>query len=285
MRLGEFCGDGTYAYLLDRPTTVPVDSPLVVFDTRRCPQDVLRPVMFAILEYVTATVERHWDAHKQRAAEPRAPLFAGRSIMLIDEAWHIVGRPETGEYANDLALRARHLGLVLIVMSQQLSQFDTEYGLALVRNSTIQMLLAQHPSEIAFIRDAWACPRSRRAHRPLKTVKGSHAEMLWINGTRGRGRVALRIGPTEYWAFTSDRRRRRAAARGQAAEHDGDVWAAIADLARTNESATRDRASRSMTGQLPHRTRRHGRPRAPRRAPWRRCWPCAESAAATALPR
>ena len=86
MRLSEYCGDGTYAYLLDRETTVPADSPLVVFDTRRCPQDVLRPVMFSIMEYVTATVERHWAAHRARAAEPGAPRFAGRSIMLIDEA-------------------------------------------------------------------------------------------------------------------------------------------------------------------------------------------------------
>ena len=43
MRLNEYCGEGTYAYLLDRATTVPADSPLVVFDTRRCPTDVLRP--------------------------------------------------------------------------------------------------------------------------------------------------------------------------------------------------------------------------------------------------
>ena len=69
--------------------------------------------------------------------------------MLIDEAWHLVGRPETGEYANDLARRARHLGLCLIVMSQQLSDFDTEHGLALLQNSTMQMLLAQHPNELA----------------------------------------------------------------------------------------------------------------------------------------
>ena len=74
--------------------------------------------------------------------------------MLIDEAWHLVGRPETGEYANDLARRARHLGLVLIVMCQQLSDFDTEHGLALLQNSTMQLLLAQHPNEIPFIRDA-----------------------------------------------------------------------------------------------------------------------------------
>ena len=240
MRLNEYCGDGTYAYLLDRLTTVPSDSPLVVFDTRRCPQDALRPVMFSILEYVTGTVERHWAAHKHLAARPGAPIFAGRSIMLIDEAWNIVRRPETGEYANDLALRARHLGLFLIVMSQQLSQFDTESGLALLQNSTVQMLLAQHPFEVDFIRDALHLPDEQaRLVGRLKTVKGSHAEMLWINGTRGRGRVALRVGPTEYWAFTSDQGADVPLREAKLLAHDGDTWAAITELAREGSRAAR----------------------------------------------
>ena len=131
-RLAEYCGEGTYAYLLDRETTVPFEAPLVVFDTRRCPESELRLVMFQVMEYVTATVERHWEAHKAAAGTPGAPLFLGRSIMLIDEAWHLINRPETGAYANNLARRARHLGLVLIVMCQQLSDFDTEHGVALV---------------------------------------------------------------------------------------------------------------------------------------------------------
>jgi hypothetical protein len=67
-------------------------------------------VTFSIMEYVTATVERHWQAHKSEAGKPGAPLFMGRSIMLIDEAWHLISRPETGAYANNLARRARHLG-------------------------------------------------------------------------------------------------------------------------------------------------------------------------------
>jgi hypothetical protein len=244
MRLNEYCQDGTYAYLLDRETTVPLDSPLVVFDTRRCPQDVLRPVMFSLMEYVTNAVERHWTAHRARSAEPGAPLFVGRSIMLIDEAWHIVGRSETGEYANDLARRARHLGLVLIVMSQQLSDFDTEHGLALLQNSTMQMLLAQHPNEIPFIRDALRLSEEEaRLVGRLKTVKGSHAQMLWINGTRGRGRVALRIGPTEYWCFTSDQGADAPLREAKLVEHVGDVWAAIHDLARLGSRAARQPAA------------------------------------------
>ena len=123
--------------------------------------------MFSIMEYVTSTVERHWHAHTAPARRPTAAArFAGRSIMLIDEAWHLVRRRETGEYANDLALRARHLGLVLAVMFQQLSQADTEHGLALLQNSTMQLLLAQHPSELDFMQSALeALRRGTRARR------------------------------------------------------------------------------------------------------------------------
>ena len=240
-RLSEYCGQGTYAYLLDRATTVPADAPLVVFDTRRCPESELRLVMFALMEYVTTSVERHWTAHKAAASSPDAPLFLGRSIMLIDEAWHLISRPETGAYANNLARRARHLGLVLIVMSQQLSDFDTEHGVALLGNSSQQLLLAQNPKEIPFIAATVQLSEREAAElQRLKTVKGRHAQMLWLNGTRGHGKVALRVGPTEYWAYTSDPTE-QAIREAAIARHDGNVWAAIAQLAKRGTRAHRER--------------------------------------------
>ena len=239
-RLSEYCGEGTYAYLLDRGTTVPSDARLVVFDTRRCPDSELRVVMFSIMEYITSTVERHWTAHKASASRPGAPLFQGRSIMLIDEAWHLISRPETGEYANNLARRARHLGLVLIVMSQQLSDFDTDYGVALLGNCSQQLLLSQNPKEIPFIAETLQLSEREAAELArLKTVKGRHAQMLWLNGTRGRGKVALRVGPTEYWAFTSDPTE-VAMREAEIKQHDGSVWAAIASLAKRGTRAHRD---------------------------------------------
>ena len=194
--------------------------------------------MFAIIEYVTNAVQRHWQAHKADAGKPAAPLFLGRSIMLIDEAWHLISRPETGAYANNVARRARHLGLVLIVMSQQLSDFDTEHGVALLGNSSKQLLLAQNPKEIPFIADTLQLTeREATELARLKTVKGRHAQMLWLNGTRGRGKVALRVGPTEYWAYTSDPT--EVAIREAQIAHHGNVWAAITTLAKQGTRAHR----------------------------------------------
>ena len=160
--------------------------------------------------------------------------------MLIDEAWHLISRAETGEYANNLARRARHLGLVLIVMSQQLSDFDTDYGVALLGNCSQQMLLSQNPKEIPFIAETLQLSEREAAELArLKTVKGRHAQMLWLNGTRGRGKVALRVGPTEYWAFTSDPAE-VAMREAEIKKHDGNVWAAIATLAKRGTRAHRD---------------------------------------------
>jgi hypothetical protein len=237
-RLGEFCGEGSYAYLLDKTTNVPTDSPLVVFDIRRCPDVLLKPVMFFITEFVTRTVERHRDENRHLTSRPHAPMFAGRCFFFIDEAWNLVDRDETGPMANSLARQSRHLGLALVALSQHLSDFDTKHGRALLRNATQLMLLAPHPDDIPFIRDAVGVSEQEASViGRLKTVRGSYAQIFWSNGTRGRGVVALRIGATEYWAYTSDPIRDVPLREERIAAYDQDVWPAIYDLARNETLA------------------------------------------------
>jgi hypothetical protein len=230
-RLGRFCGEGSYAYLLDCETTVSTDSPLVVFDTRRVPRELDAAVMFVVAEHVTAEIERRRDTQLRATATEEA-LFAGSCFFAIDEAWKFVQHRATGEWVNELARRARHLRLLFIAISQQLSDFAGEHGKALIRNSTQQLFLRQSADELAYVQDALRLPPEQvRAIERLKTVKRAYSQAFWINGTRGRGTVTLRVGPAEYWLATSDpvedlpRRARMLDACG------GDGWAALERLA------------------------------------------------------
>src|SRR3954452_22038616 len=124
-RIASFVDDGSYAYLLDRETTVPEDAPLVAFDTRKVPRELQAAVLFVLTEHVTQRIERRGAA---RLNETNSGLFAGRSMLVIDEAWKLVERRATGEWVNEIARRSRHLGLFLIAISQQLSDFAGPYG-------------------------------------------------------------------------------------------------------------------------------------------------------------
>jgi hypothetical protein len=228
-RIASFVEDGSYAYLLDRETTVPADAPLVAFDTRKVPRELSAAVLFVLAEHVTGRIERRGA---ERLREANAGVFAGRSMLVIDEAWKLVERRATGEWVNEIARRSRHLGLFLVAISQQLSDFAGPYGRALLRNSTQQLFLRQSPDELDYIRDAVRLSDAEvHAIARLKTVKRAYSQAYWINGTRGRGTIALRVGPTEYGLATSDpvgdvpRRTQVLEAEG------GDAWRALERLA------------------------------------------------------
>lgn len=229
-RLGEFCDQGAYSYLLDRDTNIPGDSPFVVFDTRNCPEAILGPVMLAIVEYVTRQVKTHHKAHNHHSLQTDLSRIC---TLVIDEAWHPIASPEAGVYLADLAHRARHLGLLLITITQELSSLNTKHGVPLLVNCSMVALFKQkNADELTFDRDAFGLTQEEASIvGGLETAKGRHADLYFINGTRGRGRARFPVAPTEYWIFTNEPLRDIPAREAMIAKHHGDVWAAICDLA------------------------------------------------------
>ena len=73
-RIASFVDDGSYAYLLDRETTVPADAPLVAFDTRKVPRELSAAVLFVLAEHVTQRIEQRGA---QRLRETDAGTFCG----------------------------------------------------------------------------------------------------------------------------------------------------------------------------------------------------------------
>jgi DNA helicase HerA-like ATPase len=203
MRLNNYIGDGPYAYLTDRPTTIPKDAPLVVFDTRSIPDAKAAAALFVICEHVKSRIERTRQRHL--AGESPRHAWAGKSFLVIDEAWKLIERPSTGRWFNEFCRRSRHYALWLIAISQQLSDFDNEHGRALLANAAMRLFLRQEARELAYVKGTLNLTgEAIDAISTLTTVRGQFSTAYLMNGSRGQGTLQIGVASMEYWIASSD---------------------------------------------------------------------------------
>jgi hypothetical protein len=226
MRLNNYIGDGPYAYLADRPTTIPAGAPLVVFDTRSIPDAKAAAALFVICEHVKSRIARTRALHLTGAGPKHT--WGGKSFLVVDEAWKLIERPSTGRWFNEFVRRSRHYALWLIAISQQLSDFDCEYGTALLANAAMRLFLRQETRELAYVKGALKLTdEAIDAISTLKTVRGAFSTAYLMNGTRGEGTLQIGVGPLEYWIASSDPARDEPVRRHALREAQQQGWAAL----------------------------------------------------------
>lgn len=226
--LGEFVGEGIYAHLWDRETNIPHDAPLLIFDSSGAGQRMLIPLMFAAMAWVRDRVQRTATQPRQRGA---SSTLQGCSGVLLDEGWSWAQVPELAGHIQDWARQSRHLRTCFVVMSQDAKDFEG-IAEAVLRNAVIKLYLEQDQAMLAYLKETTSVSAEIvDTLKDLRTVKGEYSEGLLLNGTRGTGRVRVMLGAHEYWAFTSEPNYDRPRRDEALAEHDGNVWAALATLA------------------------------------------------------
>jgi hypothetical protein len=228
--LHDYTGEGAGAYLADRPTSIPEDSPLVIFDTRAVGDARAGAAMFTIVEHLARRAERTRNLHAHRGP------WGGRTFLVVDEGWKMLERRSTGRWINEQARRSRHNRLFLIAISQKLGDFlQHPEGEALVSQSSIQLLLRQLDGQTADIQRALGLSdEEANTISQLKTVKGEYAEAFFCNGRRGRGLIEIRAGAAEYWLATSEPDYDQPLRREVLDQNGGDAWQAIEELARNH---------------------------------------------------
>jgi type IV secretory pathway VirB4 component len=234
MRLNNYLREGPYGYLTDRPTTIAPDSPLVVFDTRMIPEAKAAAALFVICEHVKSAIA----AARREHLGGRGPEheWAGRRFLVIDEAWKLIERPATGRWFNEFCRRSRHYALWLIAISQQLSDFETEHGRALLANAAMRLFLRQEARELAYAKEALALSDGAiEAIAGLQTVRGRHSTAYLMNGTRGQGTLQIAVGAEEYWIASSDPARDEPLRQAALRASGGDPWAALERLATQHD--------------------------------------------------
>ncbi len=146
----------------------------------------------------------------------------------MDEAWKLIERPSTGRWFNEFVRRSRHYALWLIAISQQLSDFDCEYGTALLANAAMRLFLRQETRELAYVKGALKLTdEAIDAISTLKTVRGAFSTAYLMNGTRGEGTLQIGVGPLEYWIASSDPARDEPMRRHALREAQQQSWPAL----------------------------------------------------------
>ena len=124
---------GSLKGIFDQPSTVDIRNTFTVFSTRDL-EDKIRPVaMYIILDFIWTRIRREIK----------------KRILIVDEAWYLMQHPDSATFIYSIAKRARKYYLGLTTITQDVADFlRSDYGKAIVTNSSIQILLKQHPAAI-----------------------------------------------------------------------------------------------------------------------------------------
>jgi conjugal transfer ATP-binding protein TraC len=124
---------GSLAGIFDQQSTININNKMTVFSTKNL-EDLLKPIaFFIILDFVWTKIRK--DLKKR--------------ILIVEEAWNLLQREDSARFIHGIAKRARKYYLGLTTISQDVDDFlKSDYGKAIVTNSSIVMLLKQHPAAI-----------------------------------------------------------------------------------------------------------------------------------------
>lgn len=124
---------GTWSGFINRPSNVDINKKFVVFSLRDM-EDELKPVaMYIVTHYI-------WNAIRKELK---------KRLLVIDEAWWMMKSEDTASFLLGLAKRGRKYYLGLATITQDVDDFlKSPYGLPIITNSSIQILLKQSPSSI-----------------------------------------------------------------------------------------------------------------------------------------
>jgi type IV secretory pathway VirB4 component len=124
---------GTWSGFINRPSNVDINRKFVVFSLRDM-EDELKPIaMYIVTHYI-------WNAIRKDLK---------KRLLVIDEAWWMMKSEDTASFLMGLVKRGRKYFLGVATITQDVGDFlKSPYGLPIITNSSIQILLKQSPTII-----------------------------------------------------------------------------------------------------------------------------------------
>lgn len=174
---------GSLIGIFNQQSNIDIRNTFTVFSIRDL-EDELRPIaMYLILDFIWTRIKN--DIRKR--------------ILVVDEAWYLMQYPDSATFMYSIAKRARKYYLGLTTITQDVEDFlNTDYGRAIVTNSSIQILMKQSPAAIDKVADTFYLSEGEK-HLLLAADVG---EGIFFAGAN---HVAIRVvaSPEEHYLVTT----------------------------------------------------------------------------------
>lgn len=175
---------GSLSGIFNQQSNFNITNPLTIFSLRDL-EDELRPIaMHIVLDFVWTRVRK---TLKKR-------------LLVIDEAWYLMKHEDSASFMYGIAKRARKYYLGLTTATQDVQDFlSSDYGRAILSNSSIQILLKQSTSEIDTVAKTFYLSEGERQ---LLLSSGVGQGLFFA----GQNHVAIQIvaAPFEHDIITSN---------------------------------------------------------------------------------
>ena len=175
---------GTWSGFLNKPSNVDINKKVVVFSIRDM-EDELRPVaMYLVTQYI-------WNAIRRELK---------KRLLVIDEAWTMMKSEDAASFVFGIAKRGRKYYLGLATITQDVNDFlRSPYGVPIITNSSMQLLLKQSATTIDLIQDTFHLTDEEK----YLLLEAQVGEGIFFAGTK---HVAVKIiaSYTEDQIITSD---------------------------------------------------------------------------------
>ncbi len=175
---------GTWSTFLNRPSNVDINKKFIVFSVRDM-EDELKPVaMYIIMHYI-------WNSIRKNLK---------KRILVVDEAWWMMKSEDTASFLYSIAKRGRKYYLGLSTITQDAADFmKSPYGVPIITNSSIQLLLKQSPTTIDILQKTFNLTDEEK----YLLLESSVGEGIFFAGLK---HIAIKIiaSYTEDQIITSD---------------------------------------------------------------------------------
>lgn len=131
---------GSWAGFLNQPSNVDINRKFIVFSVRDMEDDLKPVAMYIVTHFI-------WNAIRRTLR---------KRLLVVDEAWWMMKSEDTASFLYALAKRGRKYYLGISTITQDVNDFlKSPYGLPIMTNSSIQLLLKQSPTNIDAVQKAF----------------------------------------------------------------------------------------------------------------------------------